>query len=221
MQTNKVLAQIIWDYMVMDMPLERADVIMVLGSIDPRVAEYGAKLWQEKWAPIMLFSGTGFGHSSDLLATNYEGKAESEYFAEIAEEKGVPKEVIYIEKESKNTGENAQFGYQKLIASAIPLGRIIVVTKPYMVRRAFATFKKQWPKEETEILVTGPRIDFDSYFTKEQPFDQVVNIMIGDLERIKKYPKKGYQIPQEIPDEVWAAFEELVNRGYTKHLIKD
>lgn len=44
--------------------------------------------------------------------------------------------------------------------------------------------------------------------------------MVGDLQRIKIYPSLGYQIYQEIPDQVWAAYEELVARGYTEHLIE-
>jgi hypothetical protein len=45
--------------------------------------------------------------------------------------------------------------------------------------------------------------------------------MVGDLQRVKEYAKQGFQIPQEIPGNVWKAYEELVRRGYTKHLIKD
>lgn len=44
--------------------------------------------------------------------------------------------------------------------------------------------------------------------------------MVGDLQRIKEYPAKGFQIEQEIPDEVWSAYETLVAAGYDKHLIK-
>jgi len=44
--------------------------------------------------------------------------------------------------------------------------------------------------------------------------------MIGDLQRIKVYPQKGFQIFQEIPDDVWTAYEQLLALGYTKHLIK-
>jgi hypothetical protein len=31
---------------------------------------------------------------------------------------------------------------------------------------------------------------------------------------------KGLQIHQEIPDDVWRAYEELVEAGYDKYLIK-
>lgn len=45
--------------------------------------------------------------------------------------------------------------------------------------------------------------------------------MVGDLQRIKEYPAKGFQIPQEIPDNVWSAYEKLGCVGYTSHLINE
>jgi hypothetical protein len=45
--------------------------------------------------------------------------------------------------------------------------------------------------------------------------------MVGDLQRIKIYPEKGFQIPQEIPSDVWDAFEQLVELGFDKHLAKE
>jgi hypothetical protein len=47
----------------------------------------------------------------------------------------------------------------------------------------------------------------------------VINIMVGDLQRIKEYPAKGFQIYQEIPHDVWAAYEELIEAGYSKRLV--
>jgi hypothetical protein len=46
----------------------------------------------------------------------------------------------------------------------------------------------------------------------------VIDMMVGDLQRIKIYPEKGFQIPQEIPDGVWTAYEKLVAWGFTRHL---
>ena len=45
--------------------------------------------------------------------------------------------------------------------------------------------------------------------------------MVGDLQRIKLYPAKGFQIHQHIPDDVWSAYEQLVALGYDKHLVKE
>ena len=43
--------------------------------------------------------------------------------------------------------------------------------------------------------------------------------MVGDLQRIRVYAERGFQIPQEIPDEVWAAYEELVQLGFDERLV--
>ena len=40
--------------------------------------------------------------------------------------------------------------------------------------------------------------------------------MVGDLQRIKIYPEKGFQIEQHIPEDVWKAFEFLVAAGYNE-----
>lgn len=32
--------------------------------------------------------------------------------------------------------------------------------------------------------------------------------------------ERGFQIPQEMPDEVWSAYEELVRLGYDKQLMQ-
>ena len=75
------------------------------------------------------------------------------------------------------------------------------------------------------MIVTSPRVTFDEYLEKysnqELSKRDVVSIMVGDLQRIKLYPERGFQIYQEIPDDVWHAYEELVKAGYSKYLIKD
>ena len=47
----------------------------------------------------------------------------------------------------------------------------------------------------------------------------MISIMVGDLQRIKLYPEKGFQIHQEIPRDVWSAYEELVKAGYNQRLV--
>ncbi len=88
-----------------------------------------------------------------------------------------------------------------------------------MERRTYATFKKVWP--EKDFTVTSQPISFEDYPSGVLSKDMVINVMVGDLQRIKLYPDRGYQIYQEIPEEVWAAYEKLVEAGYTKHLVKD
>ncbi len=210
------LAEKIWDYHRMNHQLSKADAILVLCSHDLAVAERGAQLFLEGWAPLLIFSG-GLG----AITKRMWNRPEADRFSEVAIKMGVPKEKVLIENRSTNTGENIRLTKGLLAEKQINPRRFILVQKPYMERRSYATFRKLWP--EKELVVTSPQVSFDEYLEKysheEFSSDDVVNIMVGDLQRIKLYPEKGFQIPQEIPDEVWEAYQELVRAGYDKHLI--
>ncbi|HET7217696.1 MAG TPA: YdcF family protein [Vicinamibacterales bacterium] len=211
------LAETIWNYHQLDHHLVPADVILVLCSHDTAVAERGAELYLEGYAPLLMFSG-GLGGITRHLWT----EPEANQFAAIAVAKGVPAERILIENRSTNTGENIQFTRTLLTARGLDPHRFIVVQKPYMERRSYATFRKLWP--EKDVRVTSPRVSFDEYLTRYSnaalTADDVVSIMVGDLQRVKVYPDKGFQIAQDIPPEVWSAFEDLVAAGYDRHLIR-
>ncbi|MGE0883746.1 MAG: YdcF family protein [Blastocatellales bacterium] len=206
------LAKIIWDYHHLKHKLEKSDLILALGSNDTRVAEHAAGLYLQGWAGRLMFSG-----NVGALTRGKFAKSEAETFADIAIGKGVPSSAILIEPNSTNTGENIAFSRRVLAERGLEPEKIIVVQKPYMERRAYATFVKNWPGKR--VIVSSPPIDFDDYFTAELPKDLVINIMVGDLQRIREYPAKGFQIEQEIPDEVWRAYEQLIATGYDKHLI--
>lgn len=79
-RSDRELAQTIWDYMRYEQPLEKADVIFGLGSSDVRTAEWCAKLWHEKWAPKIIFSGARGKITRDAFAEN-----EADVFAARAE----------------------------------------------------------------------------------------------------------------------------------------
>lgn len=209
-----MLANKLWHYHHMQHKLEKADCILVLGSHDLRVAERGAEIYLEGWAPVLIFSG-GLGN----LTQDIWKEAEADQFAKIAVNMGVPKENILIENKSTNTGENILFTQQLLKEKELDPHSFIVVQKPYMERRSYATFKKHWPHKK--LIVTSPQISFEEYATDDIPMERVINIMAGDLQRIKCYPQKGFQIPQEIPEDVWQAYEQLVELGFNKHLITE
>ena len=208
------LAKVLWDYNNLEQPLKKADLIFVLGSNDLRVAEHAVELFELGYASRIVFSG-----KSGKLTEKVWSKSEAEVFAEHAIKLGVPKEAILIEDQATNTGENIQFTKKLLEEKGINAQTIIAVQKPYMARRTYATFMKQWPGQT--FFVTSPHISYDQYFTDELPKELVITILVGDTQRMKEYPNKGFQIPQEIPKEVWDAYEKLVAAGYTGHLIKD
>lgn len=206
-------AKKLWDYHHMNHTLVNADCILVLGSHDTRVAERGAELYLQGWAPLLVFSGGLGNFTKDLWQ-----EKEADLFAKIAIKMGVPQEAILVENRSSNTGENILFTQQLLKKKNLDPQSFIVVQKPYMERRSYATFKKHWP--DKQLTVTSPQIAFEDYPNEEIPLHRVINIMVGDLQRIKVYPTKGFQVYQEIPGDVWASFEALVAAGFDQHLIK-
>lgn len=212
-QETLILAKKLWDYHHLNHTLEKAHCILTLGSHDVRVAERAAELYLNGWAPLVIFSG-GLGRLTEGVWT----QTEADRFAKIAINKGVPKQAILIENKSTNTGENILLTQRLLNENHLHPHSFIVVQKPYMERRSFATFKKHWP--DKKLVVTSPQISFEDYATAEISLEQVINIMAGDLQRIQLYAEKGFQIYQEIPHEVWHAYEQLVISGFDKHLIK-
>ncbi len=73
---------------------------------------------------------------------------EADQFAAIAIEMGVPTERILVENRSTNTGENVLFTKQLLAEKGLDPRTFIVVQKPYMERRSYATFRKVWPEKQ-------------------------------------------------------------------------
>ena len=217
-QQTLTLAEKIWNYHLLKHQIAKADAIMVLCSHDERVAERGAQLFLDGWAPLIIFSG-----GQGAITKTLWNEPEADRFARIAISMSVPPERILIENASTNTGENVQFTKKLLTERGLDPQKFILVQKPYMERRTYATFRRYWP--EKEVIVTSPQVPFRDYLAqysnRSLSAADVVGIMLGDLQRIKLYPARGFQIAQEIPDEVWEAFESLVRAGYDRYLISE
>lgn len=207
------LAKKLWVYLHMNHKLQKSGCILVLGSHDIRVAERGAEIFLQGWAPLIVFSG-GLGR----LTKDSWTRPEADIFSDIAIKLGVPKERILIENKSTNTGENIMYTKRLLKEKNLNHKKFIVVQKPYMERRAYATFKKYWP--EKQVIVTSPQIKFEDYPNEKITKGDIINIMVGDLQRVRLYWKKGFQIYQKIPEDVWNAYERLLELGFTKCVIR-
>jgi uncharacterized SAM-binding protein YcdF (DUF218 family) len=205
-------ARLIWDYHHVQHTLARADCIIVLGSHDTRVAERGAEVFLAGWAPLIVFSGNLGALTSDIWT-----RPEAEIFAEVAQAKGVPRDRMLLEPRATHTGENVSFSRALLAQRGIHPRRVIAVQKPYMERRTLATFRQRWP--EVDVIVTSPQIAFDDYPSGDIRREDVIHIMLGDLQRLMVYGEKGWSARQDVPADVQAAFERLVQAGYTRRLL--
>jgi len=206
------LAQTLWDYHHVNHEIKPADVIMAQGSNDLRVPERAAQLYLDGYAPKIIMSG-GLGNFTE----GFFDKPEADKFKDIALEMSVPEEAIIIENKSTNTGENVEFVQATLNEINFNPQFFILVQKPFMERRTFATFKKRWP--EKDITVTSPQIPFSDYPNEVIELEYLIHVLVGDFDRIVKYPALGFQIEQEVTPEAVSAFEQLVLLGFTQHLV--
>ncbi|MEZ8100314.1 YdcF family protein [Vibrio bivalvicida] len=187
----------LWSYMQLNHTLIKSDCIFVLGSNDVRVAEYAAQLFLDGWAGKLIFSG-GVGRLTDGIFESTEALT----FAALARDMGVPSDCIIIENKATNTGENIRFTYELMNQLGEEFRSFILVQKPYMERRTYATFTKQWPIPYEAICVTSPKTKFCDYFNEDIDLETTVTAMLGDFERIKTYPALGFQVEQKIPQEI-------------------
>ena len=206
----------IWDYMHMNMELAKADCIVGFGCYNDDIPLRCAELYHQGWAPKVLFTG-GLGRNTRELWT----ESEAARFGRIALAQGVPEKDLILEDKATNSAENILFTREKLRSLDLPCEKLIGVHKPFMERRVYAAMKVYWP--EAELIVTSPQLDLDKYIARSvaQGLSEqtVIDVIVGDFQRMEVYAKKGYQIPQVIPDEQRRCFAELVAAGCTSELV--
>ena len=47
----------------------------------------------------------------------------------------------------------------------------------------------------------------------------VVDMLVGDLQRVIEYPKLGFAVEQDVPGDVYDAYERLLRGGFDSRLI--
>ena len=210
-------AQVLWDYLCLHTPPKKADCIVGFGCYNEDIPRRAAQLYRDGFAPWVLFTG-GLGRNTAHMWT----ESEAERFSRIALAEGVPKNALLLETESTNTAENIAYTRDLLTQKGIAVSSILGVHKPYMERRIYAAWKNYWP--EMPFEVTSYQQTMAEYLetnaTRGRSSRATVEMLVGDFQRMDLYAKKGYQIPQEIPDTVWSAFYALVEMGYTAQLAK-
>lgn len=210
--------RVLWGYMQLNQPVQAAAVMLVLGSRDDRVATYAATLLQNVKTQCCVVSG-GSAHQNDLLNTTWAEGTEADHFVAVMKAAGIDDDLLLVERYATNTGENAIYSYKVLKDAGISTQSLLLVTKPYMERRALATFEVQWPYQIATLCVTSQGGSIEQYCNEQEPYDDVVNIMVGDFQRIVEYPKLGYQSDQPVTEDLLRAFVTLKHAGFTKHLL--
>ena len=130
-------AREVWRYLRLGLDaqggaLRKADLILVLGSDDARVAEHAAALFRAGLAPRVLLSGK----IGDITRGLYGAQSEAAFFADVCAARGVPREAMLLEERSTNTGENLAFSLQLLRERvARPLHAVVLLLRLQEVDR--------------------------------------------------------------------------------------
>jgi uncharacterized SAM-binding protein YcdF (DUF218 family) len=110
--------------------LQKADaVVAVSGGDTSGRAMHAIALYQEGWAPKLIFSGAA---ADPMSASN------ARVMMSIAASRGVPPSAIYIDEAARDTKENAH-KTKEIIKN---IDSIILVTSDYHQRRVYREFKK-------------------------------------------------------------------------------
>ena len=195
-------ARILWNFMVIKLPVEPADVILCLGSHDTNVAIRAAELFKQGIAPYIFVSG-----GKGKITSKTFPSSEAEIFSSIMENAGVPWGKIIRENWSTNIGENLQ-NSKVIIKDRLPYVKsVCVVTKPPAERRVLAAFEKQM--SDFSGYVTSPRLSFNWYvsnfYKTQEEVDEMINMLVSD------------QVKVDVPNKMYQLADTLKQEGYNKY----
>jgi uncharacterized SAM-binding protein YcdF (DUF218 family) len=200
-------ALLLWEYHRLGHELRQCDAAIGLGSHDLGVATYTAELYHRGLFPVVVFTGGSTRTTRDRFP-----RGEAVHYREHALELGAPDTAILVDPDATNTGANITNSRALLEAAGYQPAKVMLISKPYAERRSYATVRKLWPR--VDVICASMPIEFDEYVQTIGDERLVIDMMIGDMQRIIEYPARGFTIPQDVPFEVVAAYERLHAVGF-------
>ncbi len=170
-------------YLVFQTALKPADVIVVLGGGEKERAYQGIKLFKEKYAKKIIFTG-------EKLDVPF---LEEVHWAQLAKKEavlnGIEEKDIIIVLESHSTYDDALL--IKKIVKKYEFKSLIIVTEPYHIKRAFFVFKKRFKKSAVNLMFYPVQ---DSWFSANNWWFSEKGLVRVNNEYIKfiYYLCKGY-----------------------------
>ncbi|MEU9867197.1 YdcF family protein [Actinomadura sp. NPDC048021] len=204
--------EILWDYHDLHHAIRPTDVGIGLGSHDLGVATFAAELYLEGMFPRIVFTGANAPTTIERFP-----RGEAVHYRDHAVALGVLAEAILVEPEATNTGQNIEFTRRLLAGRGLAVRSATLISRPYQQRRAYSTAEKLWP--ELEIVCASRPLPLDEYIASIGDVKRVVDMLVGDTQRVMVYPDRGFATPQDMPAEVEAAYRRLVEAGFTARLV--
>ncbi|MEV0465467.1 YdcF family protein [Nocardia tengchongensis] len=206
----------LWDYNQMHHTPRPVNVGIGLGGHDIGVATYAAELYHAGMFPLIVFTGANAPTTVERFP-----RGEANHFREHAIGLGVPAEAILVEPKATNTGDNIDFSRALLDEHGLlgSISSVMLISRPYQQRRSYAICRKRWP--EVDVTCGSLPLALDDYVASIGDIERVMNMLVGDTQRVWVYPTKGWAIEQDVPAEVTAAYQRLVEAGFTRRLATE
>ena len=173
-------------YLVVDTPIERADVIFVLAG--ERVERWleAVDLYREGFAPRILISpGRVDDLEEQLRRTGIRFPPEAELVRNAMVQLGVPPGVITILPGSVDNTAHEAATLRELPAAA-GWNRIIVITSKYHTRRVRFAFAREFDGTSKRIMVKATRYD-DSNPARWWNDRSELRFVISELQKLAGY----------------------------------
>ncbi|MFC9947273.1 YdcF family protein [Streptomyces pratensis] len=204
-------ARVLWDYHQMHHKLRPCSVAIGLGSHDLGVADTAADLYKRGMAPLIVFTGATSPTTREQMP-----RGEAVHYRERALELGVPSSAVLVELNARNTGDNIRLSRRLLEEAGVGVTSVLLISKPYEERRAYATARQLWPA--VDIVSASASVVFDDYVGSIGSVSLVIDMMVGALQRILIYPAQGFLVNQPVPRDVAEAYDRLCLAGFTARL---
>jgi hypothetical protein len=202
----------LWEFNQMHHELRPVDLGIGLGSHDLGVATYTAELYHQGYFPRIVFTGANAPTTIERFP-----RGEAIHYREHALSLGVPDSAILVEPNATNTGENIDLTRALVENDDPPVRSVMLISRPYQQRRAYAMCRLRWPG--VDVSCTSAPQSLTDYLGHVGDLDRVLNMLVGDTQRIWVYAEKGWAIHQVVPDEVRSAFERLASVGFSRRVL--
>lgn len=157
---------------------QNADVIFVPGSEEGALAKTAAKLYLEGYAPFIVPSGKYAKWTGKSIVGEFE--TESDYFAYLMMEEGVPESAILKEREATYTYQNAINTKKLLDERGIVVKKALLCCQAYHARRSKLYYQVLFPDAEIFVCPTVTKgITRENWFKNRE----TANIVLGEIER--------------------------------------
>lgn len=177
----------ITNFIFISTKIEKADIIFIPGCSHPEIAETAARIWKDKFAPLILPSGR-FGKQRGYFAGpkskgeiyNKVYETEWSFFKDVLIKNGVENKAILKEDESEYTYQNAIFSKKVTDKLNLNINKAIICCQAFHARRCLMYYETVYPYVEFIVCPTETQgINKDNWYKTQYGIDRV----LGELER--------------------------------------